>query len=168
MLDAIATTIESTNTYEDECLIWMRVWSDLALQLKRLQCLQLWLGIDDISYYWFSVDEPTILSPFFASISPNKIAGLTDVSINLPFIYPLLENPERHLTEGGPAPPAFITIKREMRQRYHHFVHGIGQEAVTFEGMNIDDAEAVQRELLEEGADYDALLWYPNSLIRPY
>lgn len=160
----------------EQSKVWVRVWPALAVQLKRLQSLRLWLDHDDHSS-WSFVDERTALSYFATSISPDKIPSLRDVSINLPNLHPRHEKPERHFMKNSPQPPAHVTVKRRLRQRYYceeitpgHISIGYKEdfpilldlnvpdfEHFGFGNMTREELEDLERRLWERGEDLDNL-----------
>lgn len=161
----------------DQSNVWRRVWPALAMQLKRLQSLHLWLDHDS-KPSWSFVDERAALSSIIASLSPDKIHCLKDVSVGLPNLHPRYEKPERHFTKKSLQPPAHVAINRRLRQRNFYEEDSLGQISVTYApdfpialeileyefpaGQNPtrEELEYWERETWERGQDMNDVLTY--------
>lgn len=172
---SIATRHTADVRRRDQLSVWMRVWPALAVQLKQLQSLHLWLDHDDHSS-WSFVDERAALSSFTASMSRDNIPSLQDVSVDLPNLHPRHEKPERHFTKESLQPPAYVTLSRRLRQRFYCEEAILGHIRVSYEAdfpimldilelehsgcqnMTREELEDWERELWESGEDVDDLL----------
>lgn len=102
----------------DKSSVWLQMWPALAVQLRQLQTLHLWLDHDGPTS-WSFVDERAVLSPLFSAISPETLLSLKEVSVNLPNLHPRYEKPEYHFTRFSAPPPAHTTLRRRLRQIVH-------------------------------------------------
>lgn len=129
-----SVAIKHTTNVRGPCQsgVWRRVWPALAMQLRRLQSLQLWLDHDKQSS-WSFIDERAILSPFVIFMSRDKIPSLKDISISLPNLHPQYEKPERHFTKESPQLPTHVTLSRRVRQRYFYEESVSGNIRVSYE-----------------------------------
>ncbi|KAK3317196.1 hypothetical protein B0T19DRAFT_479326 [Cercophora scortea] len=162
---------------------WSRTWPLLALQLKQLRHLYIWLDHED-KRSWSLVDECKILLPVAASMSPARIASLKDVTFNLPKLHPRYEDPERHFTKGSAQTPELITIHRRLRQRYFAEQDASGRLSVEFKpdfpvmyevnhlalqgqlSMPDEEYEEYERGQWESGVDVELELEFEFESIR--
>ena len=165
---------QESNTNESqeikELMLWNEVWPALFSKLQELQSVRLWLDHDQSSS-WVVVDERASLSPLINTISSDQrvISGDLYISANLPFLHPRWETPDRHFTEGNPA-PACLAIERRLRQRYHTDVDGVKYEedfpvmlelfefSPDFEDMTFEEMVAEERTLWQRGVDVNQLV----------
>ncbi|KAK3688956.1 hypothetical protein B0T22DRAFT_378112 [Podospora appendiculata] len=96
---------------------WIALWPALALRLRKLRQLHVWLDHDD-SRSWSFVNERAVLAPLTGSFSAENIVSLQDVTLTLPNFHPLHENPEIHFTYSSLQISTCVTVNRRMRPTY--------------------------------------------------
>jgi hypothetical protein len=88
---------------------WFQIFPAIV-QLETLRKLQIWIDHDE-STSWTLVNERAILRPLEPLIEISDL----DMSISLPKLHPLWENPYRHFIQDKP----IFNIERRPRHIYH-------------------------------------------------
>ncbi|KAK3317195.1 hypothetical protein B0T19DRAFT_404902 [Cercophora scortea] len=154
---------------------WAGLWPALAFRLRKLRHLHVWLDHED-SRSWSLVNECAVLSSLARSFPLDNIAGLEGVSLTLPNLHPLHENPEIHFIASSLKIPPSIAINRRMRPVYWFEVSAPGERAevmhvadfpfmVQYSGIKDHGWEDTSQEEIQE---IEREWWLTGELGNPY